>query len=288
MFKKFSFFFYQILKIFDNILTYSINKSFLSWFKEFLIEDSYKKIIINQKQTIFFIPNNLTRWRVDTFFTKEPETLEWIQTFDKTKPIIFWDIGSNIGLYSIYAATIHSNCAVISFEPSSNNLRVLARNIAINNLEERISIFSNPLSDKNERFLMMQDTEFREGAALNSYGEKFNFEGKNQNYNMKYKLLGKSLKHILKNKILDIPDYIKIDVDGIEHLILEGAGEFLREKKIKSISVEINENFKTQFDNIVNIMEINNFKFSQKRQNEELKNSGGPFSKSFNYIFSKW
>ena len=288
MFKKFSFFFYQILKFLDNILTYSINKSFLSWFKEFLIEDSYKKIIINQKQTIFFIPNNLTRWRVDTFFTKEPETLEWIQTFDKTKPIIFWDIGSNIGLYSIYAATIHSNCAVISFEPSSNNLRVLARNIAINNLEERISIFSNPLSDKNERFLMMQDTEFREGAALNSYGEKFNFEGKNQNYNMKYKLLGKSLEHILKNKILDIPDYIKIDVDGIEHLILKGAGEFLREKKIKSISVEINENFKTQFDNIVNIMEINNFKFSQKRQNEELKNSGGPFSKSFNYIFSKW
>ena len=134
---------------------------------------------------------------------------------------------------------------------------------------------------------MMQDTEFREGAALNSYGEKFNFEGKNQNYNMKYKLLGKSLKHILKNKILDIPDYIKIDVDGIEHLILEGAGEFLREKKIKSISVEINENFKTQFDNILNIMEINNFKFSQKRQNEELKNSGGSFSKSFNYIFSK-
>ena len=58
MFKKFSFFFYQILKFFDNILTYSTNKSFLSWFKEFLIEDSYKKIIINQKQTIFFIPNN--------------------------------------------------------------------------------------------------------------------------------------------------------------------------------------------------------------------------------------
>ncbi len=233
MFRKFAFFFYQILKFFDNILTYSINKSFLSWFKEFLTEDSYKKIIINQKQTIFFIPNNLTKWRVETFFTKEPETLEWIQTFDKTKPIIFWDIGSNIGLYSIYAATIHSNCTVISFEPSSNNLRVLARNIAINNLEERISIFSNPLSDKNERFLMMQDTEFREGAALNSYGEKFNFEGKSQNYNMKYKLLGKSLKHILKNKILDIPDYIKIDVDGIEHLILKGAGEFLREKKNK-------------------------------------------------------
>ena len=69
-------------------------------------------ISILNKKIKFFVPNQLLNSRVDTFFTKEPETLEWIQTFDKTKPIIFWDIGSNIGLYSIYAATIHSNCAV--------------------------------------------------------------------------------------------------------------------------------------------------------------------------------
>ena len=31
-----------------------------------------------------------------------------------------------------------------------------------------------------------------------------------------------------------IPDYIKIDVDGIEHLILKGK-ETLKNKKIKSI-----------------------------------------------------
>ena len=46
---------------------------------------------------------------------------------------------------------------------------------------------------------------------------------------MRYKLLGRNLEHLLKT-ILDIPDYIKIDVDGIEHLILEGAGQFLEEK----------------------------------------------------------
>ena len=41
---------------------------------------------------------------------------------------------------------------------------------------------------------------------------------------MRYKLLGKNIKKILEDKILEIPDYIKIDVDGIEHLILDGAG----------------------------------------------------------------
>ena len=41
---------------------------------------------------------------------------------------------------------------------------------------------------------------------------------------MNYQLLGFSIKDILDNKFLEIPDYIKIDVDGIEHLILSGAG----------------------------------------------------------------
>ena len=35
------------------------------------------------------------------FFSKEPETLEWIDNFSKDSSI-FWDIGANIGLYSIY------------------------------------------------------------------------------------------------------------------------------------------------------------------------------------------
>ena len=35
------------------------------------------------------------KWRVDTLFLKEPETLEWIDTFDNNKEFIFWDIGAN-------------------------------------------------------------------------------------------------------------------------------------------------------------------------------------------------
>jgi FkbM family methyltransferase len=242
---------------------------------------------LSQKKIKFFIPNQLTEWRVNTFFTKEPETIAWIDKFKNDKKFNFWDIGSNIGLYSIYAAVTHSNCQVTSFEPSSNNLRVLTRNISINNLENNIKVFTNPLTDKSKKFLMMKHNEFNEGGALNSFGENFNFEGKEQIYPMKYQLLGLSIKDILDSKILEIPDYIKIDVDGIEHLILSGAEYYLKDTNIKSISVEVNENFKNQFDNILNIMNKNDFVFSQKKQNNELENSEGPFSKSFNYIFEK-
>ena len=60
-------------------------------------EETYTSIIINKNKVKFFTPNEMTKWRVDTYFTKEPETLEWIDSFDKNEKIIFWDIGSNIG-----------------------------------------------------------------------------------------------------------------------------------------------------------------------------------------------
>ena len=47
---------------------------------------------------------------------------------------------------------------------------------------------------------------------------------------MKYNLLQKII-ILLKISILDIPDYIKIDVDGIEHLILHWGDKFLNNEK---------------------------------------------------------
>jgi len=41
-------------------------------------------------------------WRSQTLFTKEPEMIEWIDSIDSGST--FWDIGANIGLYSIYGA----------------------------------------------------------------------------------------------------------------------------------------------------------------------------------------
>ena len=115
----------------------------------------------------------MTEWRVNTFFTKEPETLEWIDNFKSEKKFILWDIGANIGLYSIYAALKHSNCEIISFEPSTSNLRTLSRNISINNLENRVKIFTNPLTNQTNKFLTMKENDFIEGGALNSFGEQY-------------------------------------------------------------------------------------------------------------------
>jgi len=287
MVKKLSYICFSLLVFLDKIFKIITKRSILIWFNDFIQERSYKSIKILGKEIKFFVPNQLLEWRVDTYFSKEPETLEWIDSFQEKDNLIFWDIGANIGLYSIYNSLKHPKSTTIAFEPSSSNLRVLTRNISINNLEKNIKVVSIPLTNKENIFQEMKEGQFIEGGALNSFGEKFDFEGKEFKPNMKYNLLGTTINYFLENSILDIPDYIKIDVDGIEHLILEGGDKFLNDKKVKSLSIEINENFKEQYDKVLNLMNKYEFKLLHKKHNDDMFSEQSKFNKTFNYIFVK-
>ena len=287
MIKKLSYIIFSIFFFLDKIFKIITKRSILIWFNDFVQERSYKSIKILDKEIKFFVPNQLLEWRVDTYFSKEPETLEWIDSFQEKENLIFWDIGANIGLYSIYNSLKHPKSTTIAFEPSSSNLRVLTRNISINNLEKNIKVVTTPLTNKKNIFQEMKEVQFVEGGALNSFGEKFDFEGKEFKPTMKYNLLGTTINYFLENSILDIPDYIKIDVDGIEHLILEGGDKFLNNKKVKSLSIEINENFKEQYDKVLNLMNKYEFKLLHKKNRYDIFSEQGKLSKIFNYVFVK-
>ena len=287
MVKKLSYICFKVLAVLDTIFKKITKRSVLIYFNDFIQDSAYKSINVLDKEIKFFVPNQLLNWRVDTFFTKEPETLEWIDNFEKKENLIFWDIGANIGLYSIYNALKNPKSTTIAFEPSSSNLRVMTRNISINNLEKNIKVISMPLTNKINTFQEMKEGQFIEGGAMNSFGEKFDFEGKEFQTTMKYNLLGTTMNYFIENSILEIPDYIKIDVDVIEHLILEGGDKFLTNQKVKSLSIEINENFKEQYEQVLDLMEKNKFRILHKKFNDDFQLEGSKFNKTFNYVFIK-
>ena len=109
MLKNFSFFVYSILKLINKLFFFFTNRNFIPWINYFINFDSNKIVTIKGKKVFFFTPNNLTEWRVRTFVEKEPDTIEWINNFKTKQKIIFWDIGANIGTYSIYASIVHNN-----------------------------------------------------------------------------------------------------------------------------------------------------------------------------------
>ena len=130
-----------------------------------------------------------------------------------------------------------------------------------------------PLTNKENTFQEMYEGHFIEGGALNSFGEITDFEGNEFKPDMRYSLLGTTINHLIENKILEIPDYIKIDVDGIEHLILEGGNKALNNNKIRSCSIEINENYKEQYSKVSDIMKKNNFEILHKKHNHDMFSS---------------
>jgi len=79
--------------------------------------------------------------------------------------------------------------------------------------------------------------------------------------------------------LLPIPNHIKIDVDGNEQKVIDGFGEILHDKRLKSIMVEINL---TQENNFIDRIQSNCFK---KIENKEYVNQDYLKTGMLNYFF---
>ena len=117
-----------------------------------------RRINLQGLEMCFSVPNELNHFRATTFSTKEPETLEWIDGLPEG--CVLWDIGANVGLYTVYA-TLRRNCHVVAFEPSVFNLELLTRNLHLNGLHQQVTLLPLALSDKmGSNLLRMTSTEW--------------------------------------------------------------------------------------------------------------------------------
>lgn len=165
----------------------------------------------------------------------EPTTLQWID--EATENSVLWDIGANIGSYVIYAG-LKKNMKVVAFEPSPFNIEFLSRNIWLNNLESQVTVVPNPLSsDVTQAKLLMKSIEW--GNSGSTFGENYAENGQPIEVEFEYQTIGFSMDQALTWLGLAQPDYIKLDVDGIEGLILSGGKTVL--SKVKSLLVEVPE-----------------------------------------------
>ncbi len=224
----------------------------------------------------FYVNNYLNKFRFDTILTKEPDTINWIDNFNQNDT--FFDIGANVGIFTCYAAS--KKIKTISFEPSVYNLELLAKNVYINNFNEIVTIVPLALNNKNtiSNFNLSNSLQ---GSALNSFGKKYGYDGKNLKIDSYYKTIGMTLDDCVKVFSLPSPDHIKIDVDGIEHLILSGSLKTL--KSIKSILIEISDDFFEQKNSCYKILKDLNFKQISKSNSKMFR--GSQFENCYNQIW---
>jgi FkbM family methyltransferase len=240
--------------------------------------------IISQKTEFgtinFFCPGKIPEWRARTLLTKEPETIEWINTFSDMD--VFWDIGANVGVYSLYAAL--RNIAVLSFEPSPSNYYLLNRNIEINKMDNRISALCIAFNDTTRLdSLYMSSTAL--GDSENSFAEAIDWKGKPFTASFKQAMIGFSIDDYVRQFNPLFPNHIKIDVDGIENRIIRGATHTLSDKRVLSILVELDSGRENYCKEVMEVIEKAGMKFIKKKHAPIFDNS--QYSDGYNYIFMR-
>lgn len=208
----------------------------------------------------FFCPGEIPEWRARTLLTKEPETIEWINTFSDGD--IFWDIGANVGVYTLYAAL--RRIKVLSFEPSSMNYYLLNRNIEINKMDDHISALCIAFNDTTrlDKF-WMGNTEL--GAALNNFADAVDWKGVPFAASFKQAMIGFNIDDFIMQFNPLFPNHIKIDVDGIENKIIKGAERTLSDKRVKSILIELDSGRTDYYKEVADAIERAGMKLTKKQ-----------------------
>lgn len=180
-------------------------------------------------------PNADLLLRAHRFHGNEPDTLGWIDGFPDSA--VLWDIGANVGQFSIYAAA-RPGVRVLAFEPAAASYANLNENIELNGLEGRVSAYPIAFAGKTKLdVLNMANTEA--GGAMHGFGTERDQFGRAIRTKFRQGAVGFSIDDFVRLFAPPLPSHVKIDVDGIEPDILRGGRDTLRAPGVRSVAVEI-------------------------------------------------
>jgi len=232
--------------------------------------------IPENKSLVFNTGHGRLLWRANTLFTEEQMIIDWINSFEEND--VFYDIGANVGIYSVYAAKLR-DLKVYSFEPEINNIQTLYANIYKNELFENCTIV--PIAADNEIAIKpFHIREFTKGGALNTIGRDPFYESQNADY-FKSDTFCATVDSLVEIFKLQKPTKIKIDVDTNELRVIEGMLNTLESKILEEIYIELDFN-QEEHQKVIVILEKKGFEII-KKESPNLKHE----SKIFNCLLKK-
>jgi FkbM family methyltransferase len=239
----------KILKLIQKILNYFLRKgkalnyhielylTNIQWYKIFK-DDNYIIYELSNKSKIKLYRNNrLTEYILFQKF--EEIELKFFEVFLKKNDFVI-DIGANIGLHSIYCSKIvGDNGKIFSFEPTPNTFKQLSDNIELNKLSN-VLICNFGISDCETK-LMLNTSEYYN--AWNTFTDI----KKNVNSSIFERTIEVDVLRLDKWIVYEKIDFekialVKIDVEGWEKFVIQGASKLLSQPDSPAILIEFDEN----------------------------------------------
>ena len=177
------------------------------------------------------------------------------------------DIGANIGAITLQMAKmISKNGKVFSFEPSPYNYKQANKNISLNNFSN-IKLVNQGLGNKKETAFLYNVNPTNRGM-LRLLPE--NYETKSYE---KEEVVIDTLDKSMEKFSIPKPDFIKIDVEGFEYKVLQGAHETLSKYRPILFIELVDNNLREQKSNakeLIQYLKLLNYKVVNAQLNEEM------------------
>jgi len=204
--------------------------------------------------------------RAQGSYVGEPDMVDWLKR-ELRDGDVFWDIGANVGAYSLLAAKLCPGARVFAFEPFIANFAHLWENIVLNEVSAQVFPVNAGLLDHTApEKLAVSDT--RAGSSHHQVGEA---GGKVQQGVLCFR--GGDVPKLLG---LPVPTLLKLDIDGLEIRAIEGLRDVIANPTLRQAMVEI-EKGKTE-EPVQKIFEAEGFR---RLPNPLTHATGGVFNALF-------
>ena len=203
------------------------------------------------------LSNPIELWRAATLSTKEPETVRWLTTTLGPDSVVY-DVGANIGLYTLLALSTHERVRAVCFEPDPLNFARLTDNLHLNPFGGRAVAYAVGLSDET-RIARFHSSDFIVGKAENWFAGPSE-GGQEQGRVVTGCPLYRLDTFMAEQPDLPSPTHLKIDVDGPEVRILKGAAATLARPSLCHVLAEL---FDDELDEVTALLGAHGFKHAE-------------------------
>jgi len=193
------------------------------------------------------------------------------------------DVGANVGMYTIWAAATRG-VRVFAFEPESLNYAMLNRNIVANGLAEKVTAYCLALSD-HSGLGELHLAQFMAGGSCHSLDEKLDPHHRPARPVFTQGCVSASLDELVRAGKVPAPRHVKIDVDGFEPQVIEGALETIRSGAVRSLLIEVNQNLPDHMEMVRRLGALG-FRHDAEQVRRAERRSG-PFKGCAEYVFAR-
>lgn len=194
-------------------------------------------------------------------FSKEPGTVEWINK-EVNSGEIFYDIGANIGVFSIQAARrVEPRGKVYAFEPHTANFVRLVENIICNSLQDVVVSCNIPLHC-SEGFVYFHYESITPGTSNSQLSYPIHDSDCRTPLIMSELKYATSIDRLIEGGRILPAHHVKIDIDGNELEVLQGMIDLLQSpQRPRTLQVELNGH---RNDEIVALLQGLGYRLSHK------------------------